>query len=277
MVTAQIQETGRYALETLKPVLRGAGANGFCAGELPIKSHLNTTCPAWVDNLYDAGRVLTGWELDGTGASETYTMATLSPTGVNVNKWDSLQPDTSKLTLPAALSGNVVPGTDVLVLRTLEPVPNLTAQGNTTANAAAINLTGKHCTDGDTILLVTNCTDAADLFQNTTNGNADSIGRGKGSCTNPGPGNIEPSGSWSTQYDNRMQQAPRATPMAAQAARSHRRPAPATPTPRSTRSRTTAPTRWPTSRCITGSATCAPMSPTACRRLSSIPPSGSTW
>jgi len=211
MATAQIQETGRYALETLKPVLRGAGSNGFCAGELPVNSHLNNTtadpaCPAWVDDVYAAGRALTGWEFDGTGASEVYTMASLSPAGVNVNKWDSLQPDETTLDLPAPLAGLVVPGTDVLVLRTLEPVPNVTAVGNTQASASAINLTGKHGTGGDAILLVTNCTDAADLFQNNSAANATAINRGTGSCTNPGPGNVAPGGrSWSTKYDNRMQ------------------------------------------------------------------------
>lgn len=206
VAAAQAQETGRFALELLKPHLRAAGTHGFCGGALAITSHLNTACAGGVDQIYAAGRPLTGWEFDGTGASNSYTMATLSPSGVQATKWKSQQGGGVTLNLPGMLGNQVVPGTDVVIVRTLEPVPDVTAAGNTPANAAAINLTAAHGTSPNSLLLVTNCTDAADFFQNGSAQNATALNRASGSCTNPGPGNVSPGGrSWSTRYDQRMQ------------------------------------------------------------------------
>jgi type IV pilus assembly protein PilW len=208
MAVSQVQETGRFALEIVKPILRSAGSLGFCAGDLEIRSHLNTTCAADVNALYAPGRILIGWEAVGTGSTDTYPIATLVPTGVTANQWRSMQPGGGILSLPTVLLNQVVPGTDVLVLRSLEPVPNVTAVGNTPANAAAINLTAASTIAAGDLLLVTDCNNA-DLFQHNPAGNASVVTRNSSTCTNPGPGNRAPSGpgsvNWSTQYDNRMQ------------------------------------------------------------------------
>jgi type IV pilus assembly protein PilW len=206
MAVTQVQETGRFALESLKPVLRASGTLGFCSGELPVTSHLRNDCPAAVGSMFGAGRALTGWEAVGTGASQTFAVTTLVPAGVAANRWKSMQPGGTMLDLPAMLLDQVVPGTDLLVVRTLERVPELTAAGTTNATAGAINLTAGHGLQANEVLLVTNCTDAADLFQNSSAPAASAFQRSVGSCANPGPGNRPPGGhSWSTRYDERMQ------------------------------------------------------------------------
>jgi type IV pilus assembly protein PilW len=208
MSITQVHEVGRFAVESLKPILRQAGAGAFCGGSLGVRNHLRNDCPvAAVNQIFAPERILTGWDFDGTAAGQSYTMTTLSPTGVAVSSWSSLQPDGSTLPLPAPLQNLVVPGTDVIVVRTLEAVPGITGStlAANTPNQASIVLNGNHGALQDEILLVTNCTDAADLFQNRSGGN--NVNKAGGNCTNPGPGNRSGSDmlDWSTSYDDRMQ------------------------------------------------------------------------
>ena len=48
---ARVQENGRFALEMLKIQLREAGTLGFCAGQVPIRNHLNTGCAGGSDDF----------------------------------------------------------------------------------------------------------------------------------------------------------------------------------------------------------------------------------
>lgn len=202
--SARIQENGRFAMELLKRDLRMAGTHGFCAGRMEITNHLDPACGGGVSDFFDPNRAIVGWEFDGTGQGEEYSLPeTLDPGGASANDWTSTSDQSS---LPEVLQGLVVPGSDVLVVRRQEVVPGLTADPGVTnnQNQASINLIGPHGMPDDAIILVTNCATGADLFQNRSNANASTFSGGSGSCTNPGPGNVN-NVDWSASYDDSMQ------------------------------------------------------------------------
>lgn len=199
---ARVQENGRFALELLKRDLRMAGTHGFCAGRIEITNHLNPACGGGAEDFFDPNRSVTGWEFDGSGSDDDFTLPDdLAPTSTSLSDWSSSA--TSGSNLPSLLQDRVAAGSDVLVVRTIEVIPEITASGITPQNAAAINLTGSHGLPDDSIVLVTNCATGADLFQNVNNGNAGTFSAGNSSCSNPGPGNVNI--NWSTQYDQSMQ------------------------------------------------------------------------
>lgn len=209
---ARVQENGRFALELLKRDLRTAGTHGFCAGRIEIRNHLDTACTNGSVDLFNASRTLTGWEYDGTAPDDDYTIPNaLDPTSTSLSDWSS---SATTGALPSLLANRVVPGSDVLVVRRVDVVPNLTAAGVTPENANAIPLSRNHGLGDDAIVMVTNCATGADLFQNRSNANASALSAGSGSCSNPGPGNRNSncleggrtvSCDWSTEYDENMQ------------------------------------------------------------------------
>jgi len=207
---ARVQENARFSLELLKREFRDVGSHGFCAARLEIRKHLKPDCPNFTDMIFDADRTFTGWEYVGTGRGETFTLdeeADLVPEAGNLNLWQSFE-DGATVNLTGAgvtdiFDARLVPGSDVVIVRRMEVVPGITANGNTPVNAANINLNDDHGLDQNSIVLVSNCSSGADLFQLGNNPNASALGAGGGSCTNPGPGNL--SMDWSTAYDESMQ------------------------------------------------------------------------
>lgn len=207
---ARVQENGRFALTLIKPDLREIGVAGFCAGEVPVRNHLRTDCPGFVNEIFDASQGLFGYNFVGTGRFQAYTTPTnLNPAGIARNQWIARTPNGGTLNLPEPLQNRVVPGTDVFILRRPEIVPGVTAAGNTPSNASSINLTGPHGLAPNEIVLITNCATHADLFQNIQGGGggggtqATALASGSASCTNPGPGNRNL--NWSTSYGPGMQ------------------------------------------------------------------------
>jgi type IV pilus assembly protein PilW len=203
---ARVQENGRFALELLKRELREAGSFGFCAGQIEITNHLNTGCGGGADDFFDANRSLVGWEFSGTGLGEDFTLPDdLDPATATTGDWDS---SADSADLPNRLDGLPVPGSDVIVVRRMASLPNISAEPGpppNNTNSASINLTGAHGLPDDSLVLVTNCT-TADLFQNQSNANANTFSGGSGSCTNPGPGNQNISSvNWSASYGSDMQ------------------------------------------------------------------------
>lgn len=204
---ARVQENGRFALEILKRELRQAGTHGFCGAQLEIENHLNTSCSGVPNSLFDDRTSLVGWEFDGTGAGEDYTIpASLDPATATAGSW-STSID-SGAGIPTALQGEVVPGSDILIVRRLRPIADVvgshvTAAGTSTT-AENIDLTTAHGLDDDSLVLVTNCANAADLFQNLTGPGSTEFSKDGGSCASPGPGN-DTSVDWSTTYDESMQ------------------------------------------------------------------------
>ncbi len=200
---ARVQENGRFAMELIKRDLRTAGTHGFCAARIEITNHLDESCGGGVSDFFDPDRAVVGWEYDGTGIGDDYTLpSNLDPSGASAGDWSSTS---DQGTLPDVLDGLVVPGSDVLVVRSMNVIPGLTADPGVpnNTNQASINLLSAHGLPDDAIVLVTNCATGADLFQNRTNANASAFSAGSGSCSNPGPGNVNV--DWSTSYDDSMQ------------------------------------------------------------------------
>ena len=207
MSLARVQENGRFALELLKPPLRMAGLNTFCAGNLVVRNHLNMTCDASVNFIFDPASSILGWEYDGTGPSDAfaYEEDDLDPDGADPALWTSVDAAGTELELPAFLENLVVPGSDVLLIRRAEPVPGITATGASGQGASTIALTLAHALAPASVLLVTDCATGADIFQNSSAAGLN-LGRGVGDCAAPGPGNVDPApNSWSTQYGDNMQ------------------------------------------------------------------------
>ncbi|MGB0514990.1 MAG: PilW family protein, partial [Wenzhouxiangellaceae bacterium] len=203
---SRVQENGRFALEMLKRELREAGATGFCSGRIEVRNHLNTGCAGGTDDFFNPNRAVVGWEYGGTGRGDAFTLPDdLDPATATNGEWDSTS-DTADL--PDRLSGLVVPGSDVVVVRRMEPISGVTAEEGpppNNPNQASINLVGSHGLPDDAIVLVTNCS-FADLFQNRSNASASALSTGTGSCSNPGPGNQSISSvPWSTSYGSDMQ------------------------------------------------------------------------
>jgi type IV pilus assembly protein PilW len=208
MALARVQESGRFALELIKPSLRMAGLNTFCAGSLQVQNHLRQDCPGFVNFIFDPNASILGWEFQGTapGDSYEYDGDALSPVGADPGQWVARGPGGGDIALPTFLVNQVVPGTDVLMVRRIQPIPGITAVGNTPSGSSSINITGSHGLPNNSILLVTDCATGADLFQNSSAPASSALQRGVGACNNPGPGNVNPGGrSWSTQYGDNMQ------------------------------------------------------------------------
>ena len=145
---ARIQENGRFAMELLKRDLRQAGERGFCAGRLDINSHLSTGGIGGED-FFLPERAVVGWDFDGTGPGDDYTVPdSLDPSGASAGNWASSA--TSGSNLPGSIHGQgVVPGSDVLVIRTVQPIGGITGDP-TAANPQgndAIELQGTYDTD----------------------------------------------------------------------------------------------------------------------------------
>lgn len=203
---ARVQENGRFSMEILRRETRAANFYGVCAAVLPIRSHLNTGCAAQITAIFEENRPIIGWEFMGTGLRSTYSALAaeedLVPSAGGRDRWQT-RSGAADLNLPDFLDGRVVPGSDVLLVRLIEPVPGVTAAPSHSAGAANIDLTGPSSLVNNELALVTNCSTGVDLFQNTAPTNANRVTAASGSCASPGPGNRGL--AWSTAYGNTMQ------------------------------------------------------------------------
>lgn len=202
---ARVQENGRFSMELLKREFREVGTHGFCAADMEIRNHLRSDCDNYVNSIYNPDRAFVGWEFTGTGRGEAYTLDAddVEPVSGNTASWQSAD-GAGTIALPDILEGEVVPGSDVVVIRQPVVIPGLTADGNQPANANAITLNNPNTLAKNEVVLITNCTTGADLFQNRSNANASAVSAGSGNCASPGPGN-QNGLDWSTAYDESMQ------------------------------------------------------------------------
>lgn len=202
---ARVQENGRFMIEMLKRETRGIGTHGFCAGQMNIRNHLNEDCGGYVDILFDPSQSVVGWEFSGTAVGDPATELPedLSPADLAVGNWQSRQPDGSQLQLPDALQDQVVTGSDVLVIRSLELQDVLVDSNQNNTNIGLISGTVPR----RGIIMVTDCANGADIFQQSNANNADgSLSKPVQSCSNPGPGNKPPGlNPWGTDYNETAQ------------------------------------------------------------------------
>ncbi|GAB4357772.1 MAG: PilW family protein [Immundisolibacter sp.] len=180
---SRLQENARYGFEALALDARQAGFTGCIT---TVNNLLDPSGANYDPALYDVNRPLTGFEFTGTDSGDTYTVTTLDPSGVSRAGWS----DDTGTQLPAMLQDAVLPGTDVLFVKQASQRLEVTAQGNTPATAATVNLTGASGIDQDTIVLISDCA-GADLFQNRAADNAATLSRGAGGD----PGNLNPGGN----------------------------------------------------------------------------------
>ena len=185
---ARVQESGRFAAELIKREFRQAGTHGFCAARIEITNHEPAGCLAIGDNFFPDTWSLTGWEFGGTGINDDYTLETdLDPGGASAGDWSSTAPSGN---LPGVLSGLAAPGSDVLLVRRLEILSGITADGIQDPATNTLDLTDTHGLPDDAMVLVTNCASGVDMFQNS--GDSDTFS--KSAIVD-----------WSTAYDESMQ------------------------------------------------------------------------
>lgn len=191
---SHLQENARFGLEKLSADVRQAGFTGCVTA---VNVLLDTTSAGYSPALYDLSRALSGWEYTGTDPGTTFTSTTLAPSGVSLSNWVGA----AGVGLDAGFKDQVVPGSDVLIVRHAGPPLDLVASGNTPVNAANVNLTTASGVPQNTIMLISDCV-GSDLFQNQSNEAAHNLNRGAGGV----PGNVVPaSKDFSHQYDGTVQ------------------------------------------------------------------------
>lgn len=197
---ARLQENTRFALWFINHDLRMAGYSGCTR---TIGSVLDTAAPSYHANFYDPTQVVGGWEFTGTAPGDVYALTTLDPASVGATSWAALGTGS---TLPADLNGrNLVPGSDVLVVKRANTLLSVKPAGNVGLTASAFNINDGRAQNGagqprlpairQSDLLVLSSCQQADLFQNVadTDGDPDlnpkPISRAAGSGA---PGNQAP-------------------------------------------------------------------------------------
>ncbi len=178
---AYLQENARFALNLIAQDIRQSGFSG-CNPE--IKILLDQTDPAYDPNLFDFSATLSGFEFLGTLPGDLYNMpaiATAAPLSWN---------DAGGNALPAGFT-NPVAGSDVLIVKSAQPLAGVTPSAETPQNAASVPLTGPSGVPAGTIVMIADCKNA-DVFQNTANENAATLTRG---VSGNKPGNVVPGGN----------------------------------------------------------------------------------
>ncbi|QOC22787.1 PilW family protein [Wenzhouxiangella sp. AB-CW3] len=184
------QESARYSMERLNRDLRMAGSAPMCSGA-PVELNLiidTSGADGDVADIVNAGGIML-FDYTNTGAGDTYAFPEYGPG--NSNNWDHFDGSS----LPPALAGRALAGTDVIALRTMEAVTGITGCTGSppnNPNASALNV----CPDDDpggsvgsantgvdqgTVVTAVDCTaGVGDIFVNNNNANASAFNRGQG-------------------------------------------------------------------------------------------------
>lgn len=191
---ARVQENARFALKKISIDMRRAGYVG-CAGD-NLKDHLNPAGTGYSSDLFDFSKGTAGWEYTGTEPGQTYTLATVTPGGADT-QWQN----NNAAGLPApSLSGLVVPGSDVIVMKWMgDDLTNIQLNGAVNPNSASIQTLVKTGIAAGTVVVISDCS-GGDVFQNVAVATAKSLQRG---VSGAAPGNLPPSkNDWSHAYPN---------------------------------------------------------------------------
>lgn len=186
---SRVQENGRYAMHFIGQRAREAGFLACSTGQVgSLTNTLNDTGDArWNFDLY-----VEGYEASGTGPNQTYNVTATNPTagGASAADW-SASSSATVTALPSFLVGSVLPGTDVLIVRSAGP-DTIKIDKNNNSSQMFIEQTSKVtgvCADGSDqisglcagdVVVATDCTKSR-VFQIT---NLQTTGSGGGS----GPG-----------------------------------------------------------------------------------------
>lgn len=151
-----VQENIRFAIDYLQRNTRMAGHAGCLIGS--PNNLLNTSSKNYDPNVYD-GPPIMGWDAKGTGLGDTYTITTFVPatTPSVVNGAGD--------TVPTALAGKVVPGTDFFVVSGSEYID--TSIVSASGGKVVHNTTAGDLVQGAIVIIVAGDCSAADKFQKT--------------------------------------------------------------------------------------------------------------
>ena len=184
----KVQENIRFTLGTLQYETRMAGHFGCLIGEPVIQ--LDQTDAAYDPTVYE-NRAVRGWEADNTGLGDDFTITTLTAGGT---AWSNGSGDA----IPAAIQGQIVPGTDFYVVSGGQRA-DVTLSGNPQNPANALTTNGSSNIPQGTVITVieSDCSDA-DMFQKSNNAASGGLTKGAGGA----PGNTTPAGGFSGTYDD---------------------------------------------------------------------------
>lgn len=179
---AKLQENLRFSLSTLSYDGRMAGHSGCLIGQ--PTNHVDMSSSG-LDVIYNRNAVV-GWEYDGTELGDAYTQSSFSTA---TSGWSNGTGDS----VPAAISGSAIPGSDILMLNTAD-LTNVEIDGGG-GNASTIGTTdATGIPQGSIVLVIAGDCSGGDMFQNTDNANASTMTRGNGGT--PGNTNSENLGSY---------------------------------------------------------------------------------
>lgn len=159
-----VQESGRFAIETMTRDIRQIGFRGACLPEVTINNLLDTDASNELTLDFSTG-ALQGWH-QGAG-----------PYAGDMNGY--------------------VANTDTLLIKKVANM-DVRPNGNTPKNAANVNLNGPSGITREQIVVISDA-ESCDIFQNTANDNATTVARG--AVGGMDPGNINPSNDLSKAYD----------------------------------------------------------------------------
>ncbi|MEM9532328.1 MAG: PilW family protein [Pseudomonadota bacterium] len=181
---ARVQESGRFAIEILKPRLRPAGRVNFCVARLAVTEVLDNGAAGYEGAIHRPDLPVVGFEFTGTDQDDTYLLPSNFAAGsVAVGDYAT---GFGALAVPQDVVDNAVPGSDVLIVKYADAVDQLTACGY---DQASQNLSLNFPVDCGTTLaapmtqaqlddlfprgglvLVTDCNTGGELFQRTNDG-----------------------------------------------------------------------------------------------------------
>ena len=181
---SRVQENGRFATQFLARELRMAGYTG-CSNN--IFNWLNPAGSGYVTSIY-GDRTVTGWDASSTAPGDSYIAGTSTT-------WTSSTGEA----VPAEI-GTVLPGSDIIIVNSSEPL-DVELQGNPGPPANTVNAAdATGIPQGAIIMAVTSSCAGGDLWMKTSNENASSLP--KGTAAGHSPGNINPSGGFTQEYDD---------------------------------------------------------------------------
>jgi len=170
---ARMQENGRYALTVLRQELQMAGVSG-CSANSQITNLLDDSLAGYSDTLFSLNQAVGGWEYSnsgaGTGPTEVYTSTSSLSSSSSLDQWHNGNAVSSDL--DATLTGKVLKGTDVLVVKRTEPPLDLAYTSAQTILTTSTNFpisgfldANDGSNDAGRLVVISDCS-AADLFRN---------------------------------------------------------------------------------------------------------------